>query len=158
MMPRAKTVSRRILPPANRSKKPKIDPWLRVKKSFQRWRLTPGVGTWPPSRYTASMASVNRTRLRRSGIRKTLAMASNNFMLVPQPGLLLAGFCSDDGGLAAGLLDLFDRGARKQVRFHADLACQFARAQNLDAVSHIVDDAQLDQAVGRETVAFELLQ
>ena len=32
MMPSAKTVSRRMLPPANRSKKPKIDPGLRAEE------------------------------------------------------------------------------------------------------------------------------
>src|SRR6185369_1025515 len=32
---------------------------------------------WPPRRYTANIASVNRMRLRRSGIRKMLASLSN---------------------------------------------------------------------------------
>ena len=36
MIPKAKTVSRRMLPPANRSKKPKIDPELELKNSSQR--------------------------------------------------------------------------------------------------------------------------
>ena len=43
-MPRAKTVRRRMLPPANRSKKPKIDPELALKNSSQRCRLMPGRG------------------------------------------------------------------------------------------------------------------
>ena len=45
MMPSAKTDRRRILPPANRSKKPKIEPVWRVRKSCQRMTSMPGVGT-----------------------------------------------------------------------------------------------------------------
>ena len=72
MMPRAKMVSRRMLPPANRSKNPKIEPCVELKNSCQRWMLMPGVGIWLPSRYTASSPSVNSSRLRRSGMRKML--------------------------------------------------------------------------------------
>src|SRR5436190_24346166 len=48
--------------------------------SSKRLASTPGIGRWPPMRYTASIASVKKTRFRRSGIRKTLAIASKNFM------------------------------------------------------------------------------
>src|SRR5436190_7922426 len=48
--------------------------------SSKRLASTPGIGRWPPMRYTASIASVKKTRFRRSGIRKTLAIASRNFM------------------------------------------------------------------------------
>ena len=44
MMPRAKIVRRRILPPANKSKKPKIDPAAELKNSSHRVMLIPGVG------------------------------------------------------------------------------------------------------------------
>src|ERR1019366_3663347 len=83
MIPNAKTVSRRMLPPANRSKNPKIDPELELKNSSQRVMLMPGVGMWPPSRYTASMASANSSRLRRSGTRNMFVNASNSLFMTP---------------------------------------------------------------------------
>src|SRR5581483_9260924 len=47
---------------------------------------------WPPSRYTASIPRVNSTRLRRSGMRNTLARPSKNLInpcLLPSTALLL---------------------------------------------------------------------
>jgi hypothetical protein len=46
---------------ANMSKKPKMEPDCELKKVLPALTLMPGVGMWPPSRYTASMASVNNT-------------------------------------------------------------------------------------------------
>src|SRR5664279_873081 len=83
MIPKAKTVRRRMLPPANRSKKPKIDPEFELKNSSQRCKLIPGVGMWPPRRYTASRPSANISRLRRSGTRNMFANASNSLFMVP---------------------------------------------------------------------------
>ena len=83
MIPNAKTDSRLMLPPANRSKKPKIDPELELKNSSHRVMLMPGVGMWPPRRYTASRANANANRLRRSGTRNMLANASNSLFMAP---------------------------------------------------------------------------
>ena len=54
MMPSAKIVSRRKLPPLNRSKMPRTEPapcWKIVSSTRQ---LMPGVGMCAPMRYTAS--------------------------------------------------------------------------------------------------------
>src|SRR5215471_11890948 len=127
-MPRAKTVRRRRLPPAKRSKKPKIEPEPEVKKSSQRCVLIPGVGTWPPSRYTARSPSVNRTRLRRSGMRKIFANASTNFPIkyLLLPGARLLRRRPDHLRASPGLLNLLQRRFGKLVSFHCDLARQLA--------------------------------
>ena len=78
MIPRANRVRRRRLPPENRSTKPSSDPPLRLKASSSFMKLPPGVGRWPPSRYTASIARVNRTRFRKSGMRKIFASLSKS--------------------------------------------------------------------------------
>src|SRR5665213_3251284 len=72
MMPRANTVSVRRLPPANRSSRPSEEPEFWLKKCASASALMPGVGMCAPRRYTASMASVNPMRLRRSLILKML--------------------------------------------------------------------------------------
>src|SRR5262245_24648826 len=114
MMPRANTVRRRILPPANISKKPKIEPCCEEKNSAHFWRLIPGVGIWLPRRYTASSPRVNRSRLRRSGTRKMFANASKNFMVPFDPALLA--WSANHLRLAAGLLDLLQRRFGKLMR------------------------------------------
>ena len=48
-----------------------------LEELLQLVRIDPGVGMCPPRRYTASSPSVNRMRLRRSGIRKMLASFSS---------------------------------------------------------------------------------
>ena len=50
MMPRAKIVSFLTLPPANISKKPKMEPAAELKNSVHRWVLIPGVGMTAPKR------------------------------------------------------------------------------------------------------------
>src|SRR5579884_1858029 len=165
MMPSAKIVSRRMLPPANRSKKPKIEPCCEEKKSAHRCRLMPGVGIWLPRRYTASSPSVNRSRLRRSGTRNMFANASKNFMvtlIVPRLTaaalLLLRLRAADYLRGAPGLLNLFHRRLRKLVRLDRDLPRQLARAENLETIAELADDSQFHQPVGIEAVAIELLQ
>src|SRR5208283_1482213 len=110
-----------------------------------------GVGMCPPSRYTASMARVKPTRLRRSGIRKTLVKASRNFIA----DCLFRG---DHGDGAARLADLLLGRFRKQVRGDLDGPRQLSPAQNLQTVFQLVDDAQLQQTAGIERVAIELLE
>src|SRR5215831_16520924 len=158
MMPRAKTVSRRMLPPANRSKKPKIEPALELMYSSQRCKLIPGVGIWLPSRYTARSPSANRSRLRRSGTRKMFANASKNlFILTPGPRELLRGG-ADYLRRPARFLDLLHGRFRKLVRFHRDLARQLARAQHLQAVMQFLDDAGCQERVHGKGLAFQFLQ
>src|SRR6266436_1531628 len=77
MMPWAKIVNRRSWPPENRSTKPSRLPLFCSKNCCSLSAFTPGVGMCPPRRYTASRPSVNRMRLRRSGMRKTLASFSS---------------------------------------------------------------------------------
>src|ERR1051325_7245779 len=72
MMPSAKTVSRRRFPPEKISTKPKTVPCCSSKKDCNRLASMPGVGMCPPRRNTARMPSVNRIRLRRSGMLKIL--------------------------------------------------------------------------------------
>src|ERR1019366_1513167 len=72
-----------MLPPANRSKKPKIEPAFELMNSSHLTMLMPGVGMWPPSRYTANIASANSSRLRRSGTRNMFVNASNSLFMTP---------------------------------------------------------------------------
>src|SRR5208283_355199 len=104
----------------------------------------------------ASSASVNRTRLRRSGMRKMFATASKNlFMLDSLPmaqavtpafrhGLLL-----DHLGASPGGLDLLLGGFRDHVRLNLDGPCDVAGTQHFQTVAQLLDDAQLDQDLGR---------
>src|ERR1051325_6677849 len=150
MMPSAKIVRRRNMPPLNRSRKPNSVPWFCWTHSSKRSVLIPGIGICAPMRYTASRPSANRRRLRRSGTRKTLATASKNFM-----ELLLR---ADHFRRPAGCLDFFKRRFRKLVRLHTDLPFQIAAAQNFQAVLQLADHAALEQRTGVERLAVKRLQ
>ncbi len=50
MMPSAKTVSRRRLPPEKRSTMPSRPPCIWLKSAASAVASMPGVGTWAPSR------------------------------------------------------------------------------------------------------------
>src|SRR6185369_3989428 len=153
----ANTVRRRMLPPANKSKNPKMVPLERLKNSVQRSMWMPGVGIWAPNRYTASRPNVKKTLLRRSGTRKIFANASKSlFIRSVSRRALLSG--ADHFGRSPRSLNLIQRGFREVVRRYLDLAGQLAGTENLQAVAHLLDYAQLDQTVGIEAVAFELLQ
>src|SRR5882762_11503310 len=75
MMPKAKIVSRRKLPPLKRSKIPSAVPCAAEKIWSSTAPLIPGVGMCAPMRYTASSASVKRTRFRNSSMRNRFASA-----------------------------------------------------------------------------------
>src|SRR5580698_7793647 len=134
MIPSANTDKRRILPPANRSKKPNIPPDWRVRKSCQRMTSMPGVGTKLPNRYTASIANVNSTRFRRSGMRKILPIASKSFptdfslsrTMLFYARILLSGWRADHSRLASGIDNLFRGGLGEDVRFDVDPAGNLA--------------------------------
>ena len=76
MMPRAKMVSRRKLPPENRSMKPRNDAAVLFKELLQTVRVDAGRGNVRPEAINRQQPSVNRTRLRRSGIRKMFASSN----------------------------------------------------------------------------------
>src|SRR5579862_4196692 len=167
MMPSAKIVRRLNVPPLNISKNPNTVPWFCVTKSSKRWESTPGMGIQAPTRYTASKASVNSSRFRRSGIRKTLAIASKNFMAYFST---LLGFFTfnwpvigpdadrNHFRLAARRLNLFQGRLRKNVGLHVDLALELACPQNLQAMLDLTDDSQFQQLCGIEGIAFQALQ
>src|ERR1700693_6162584 len=129
----------------------------------------PGVGMWPPSRYMASMASVNKIRLRRSGILKIFVTASKNFIFdylntstsAPSRSRLgntNLGLAPNYGSTSAGLLDLLQSRFREHMRLHGDLASEIARSQHFQPRAQLLDDAQLQQPARIELVAFQLLQ
>src|SRR5215471_13807460 len=66
MMPSAKIVICERFLPENMSYRPNMEfaAWSAI--SLSASEFTPGVGMWPPTRYTASNPSVKSTRLRRS--------------------------------------------------------------------------------------------
>src|SRR3954471_3943873 len=106
----------------------------------------PGVGMCPPKRYTASKASANRSRLRRSGTRKTFVMASRNFMPVDSWFYTRVSLTPDHFRRAAGRLNLFQSRLRENIRLHGDLALQLARAEHLQTVLlQLANHTQLKQ-------------
>src|SRR4051794_28968202 len=119
--------------------------------------LIPGVGMWPPSRYTASRPRANRILLRRSGTRNMFANASKNLM-VPSDSRRLLGGCADHLRRPSGLLYLIQCRLGKLVGLHRDFARQLAGPQDLESVAQLADDTQLDEPIDVEGIAFELLQ
>src|SRR5690242_836155 len=122
-------------------------------------------------RYTASKPNVKRTRFRRSGIRKTFASASKNFVIV-YPGyptrtekrnLLYSRFLGcrrfrKDFGAATGLLNLVERRFRIHVGLDTDFARQFAVAQNLQSGAHLFHYSSRCQRIRREVIAIQLFE
>src|SRR3984893_15820003 len=121
----------------------------------------PGMGMCPPTRYTASMASVNRMRLRRSGMQKMLANFSNirtafsfysylfslDLRHAPEYGFRWRGLSDpntlcQDLKLAARFGDLLLRGLGKFMRLNDDGGFEFAIAKNFDPALG-ADDAGL---------------
>src|SRR6266550_2012675 len=131
MMPSAKIVRRRKLPPLKRSKMPSTEPADWVKSCSRTAVLIPGVGMCAPIRYTAKRASVNSTRFRKSSMRNMFFTASmNRFMPV-----------SCESSVCYNLerttrLGNFFFGRRaKRLRVNRQLGRQLAIAQNFDGVS-----------------------
>src|SRR5580698_10593083 len=155
MMPSAKIVMRRRLPPLNKSKIPRNEPAPCWKSIWTTRQLMPGVGICAPMRYTAKRASVKRTRFRKSGMRNMFRNASKNLFMccfVPLPSTLFP-----PGGLkprpykmwrrkaagtnlgydfeaAAGFADLVFGGLAEGVRVNHDLHGQIAIAEDLDLI------------------------
>src|SRR6202140_4989670 len=132
MMPSAKIVKRRRLPPLNRSKMPRTEPCPCWKSDSSTLVLMPGVGMCAPMRYTASSARVNNTRFRKSGMRKRFRNASmNRFIPYPGPASLPLRYHLKR---AAGFGDLILSGRAERVRVDRELRGQLAVAENLDPV------------------------
>src|SRR5271163_1860016 len=143
MMPSAKIVSLRKLPPLNRSKMPRTEPadWLNICVSTSA--LMPGVGICAPMRYTPSSASVNRTRFRKSGMRNMFWRASTNrFIRLPcdspyHHNATLQRFATPlcyylEGAARFGNLVLCR--SAEGMRVNRELGLQFAVAQHLDRI------------------------
>src|ERR1700738_2237336 len=98
----------------------------------------PGMGMCAPMRYTASNASVNKTRFRKSSMRNMFFTASMNlFMLFCKLPLFNNQTLRHSGGsqdLERGARgsDLFFRRGAKSVRVNGDLRRKFAITEDLD--------------------------
>src|SRR6202047_3494308 len=130
MMPSAKIVKRRRLPPLNRSKMPRTEPCPCWKSDSSTLVLMPGVGMCAPMRYTASSARVNNTRFRKSGMRKRFRNASINRFIPCSASLPLR----YNFERAARLRDLVLGGRAEGMRVNRQFRGQLAVAQNLDPV------------------------
>src|SRR5712664_1407292 len=130
MMPSAKIVKRRKLPPLKRSKMPSTDPadWLNICSSTAV--LIPGVGMCAPMRYTASSASVNSTRFRKSSMRNMFFTASTNRFMPVSCGSSL----SYNLERTTRLGNLFFCRRTERLRVNRQLGRQLAIAENLDGV------------------------
>src|SRR5271166_6995686 len=100
----------------------------------------------------ASMARVNSTRLRRSGMRKIFANFSNMGLLpiiMPCPlsgiGQSIRETLADQNYLAAGLLDLLLRGLRKLVRVHGQRHVDLAIPEDLQQLIAFPEEALRDK-------------
>src|SRR5689334_572548 len=123
MMPSAKIVICDRFFPENMSYRPNIvfAAWSAI--IFSASELTPGVGMWPPTRYTASSPSVKSTRLRRS-LTATMFFSESASIYAPLRQYLCRAARGGDlfGGLAAEL-----------VRANRQLLRDIAAREHLDA-------------------------
>src|ERR1700719_426528 len=99
--------------------------------------LIPGMGMCAPMRYTASRASVNKTRFRKSSMRNMFFTASmNRFMLFCAAPSYTQRLLSRRQNLkrGSGSGDLFLGRRAERMRVNGNLRGQFTIAQNLDAI------------------------
>src|SRR5712691_7220810 len=130
MMPRAKIVRRRKLPPLKRSKRPRPAPADCAKSRSNSVTLIPGVQMCAPMRYTAKRASVNSTRFRKSSMRNMFFTASmNRFMPVSCESSLRYNL-----ERTTRLGNLFFGRRAKCLRVNRQLGGQLAIAQDFDWV------------------------
>src|ERR1017187_679647 len=171
IMPSPKTVNFRRLAPANKSARARAEPEFALKYCASASALMPGVGMNAPRRYTASSPSVNSTRLRRSGMRKMLAIFSNikTSGLARKPAVAgssfiglnlyrsrnertdaLAKSLSDQNRLAPSFFNSFLGSPGKLMRMNRHRAGQLAVVQNLDQPALLAQQAERDDLVERE--------
>src|ERR1700737_3827256 len=158
MMPSAKIVNFRKLPPLKRSKMPSIDPadWLNICSSTAA--LIPGVGMCAPMRYTARRASVNSTRFRKSSMRNMFFTASTNrFMPVSCDSSLIAAAkrptLSYNLERTPRLGNLFFRRRAERLRVYRQLGRQLAIAENLDGVRGAAHKTVRAEQIGSNRLA-----
>ncbi len=77
MMPSARTENCWSAPPEKRLTQPKSVPLAASKNDCSACPSIPGVGTATPIRYTASIAAVNSSRRRNSGMREAFENPSS---------------------------------------------------------------------------------
>src|SRR5689334_3268029 len=135
MMPSAKIVICDRFFPENMSYSPNIVFFAWSTSAASASGLIPGVGMWPPTRYTASSPSVNSTRFLRSATAKMFLRLS-----IPSP-------LREDFGFAARGRDLFGRLAAELVRTHRQRLRDVAARQHLD-LAGAADDPLLPQQLG----------
>src|SRR5713101_937909 len=146
MMPSAKIVRRRKLPPLKRSKMPSTDPADWLKSCSSTAVLIPGVGMCAPMRYTARRASVNSTRFRKSSMRNMFFTASmNRFMPVSR--------LSYNFERTTRLGNLFLRRRAERLRVNRQLGRQLAIAENLDGVRSAAHKSMRAQQLWRNRLA-----
>src|SRR6266568_1009958 len=157
MIPRAKIVSRLRLPPENRSRNPRIPPPCCRKNDSSAWKLIPGTGMWPPTRYTASIRKVKTTRFLRSGMLKMFLIDSN------MPAPLRARRRGDGLGASPGPGDLLQGRLAEAVRLDddgpGDLALQRVERAEVDhrvfLAEQVREPALRNAALQRHLAALE---
>src|SRR5512143_1992853 len=117
MMPSAKIENVSSAPPEKRLTSPNMVLRACSKNCARALPSIPGVGTATPMRYTASMANVNNSRRRSSGILDAFANPSTT---------------SDDLGTAAGGLQPLDCRSAELVGLHSECLRQRPVRENLD--------------------------
>src|SRR5207249_3029324 len=110
------------------------------KNASSAWKLIPGTGMWPPTRYTASIRKVKMTRFLRSAMLKMFLSDSNIESLDSRRG--------DDLGPATRPRDLLQGRFAKAVRLHDDRPGQLAVAEHLDAREQLLHQALLTRRSG----------
>src|SRR6266478_6433867 len=156
MMPRAKIVRRRKLPPLKRSKRPRTDPADCAKSRSNSVTLIPGVQMCAPMRYTAKRASVNSTRFRKSSMRNMFFTASmNRFMPVSCDFPL-----SYNLERTTRLGNLFSCRRAEGLRVNGQLGRQLAIAEDFDRIPGAAhktvraEQIRRDRLAGRKNVQF----
>src|ERR1700728_3629925 len=122
MMPSAKIEKRSSAPPENKFTQPNSVLEAASKNEADACPSIPGVGIATPTRYTTSIAAVNSSRRRSSGMREAFE----------NPSSIQCVSAFDQISAAAGRRDLLARIAGKSVGPNRQLDFQVAAAENLD--------------------------
>src|SRR5690349_21246350 len=137
MMPSAKIVICDRFFPENISYSPNIVFFACSTSAASACGLIPGVGIWPPTRYTASRPSVKSTRFLRSATAKMFLRLS-----IPSP-------LREDFGLATRGRDLLGRLPAELVCAHRQRLRDVAARENLDLAGP-VHEPLFAQQLGRD--------
>src|SRR5208282_3598446 len=124
MIPSAKTEKRSSAPPENRLIHPNRVDFAASKNEASACPSIPGVGTATPIRYTASIAAVNNSRRRNSGMREAFETPSS---------IQLCAFQQLHSAARGG--DFLARSRRKGVRLDRQFGLQLAVSEHLHHLS-----------------------